>query len=117
MNEVWHARCVIVARGRAGGRVRSRRPGSGRRDRIRPRARLRATMTLRACHTSFMQTSETYMIRRRARVYQQCDFVLLVTCHTKRDNSGTRRSPEAVWASMKESIANLMVQGIGGRPH
>jgi hypothetical protein len=27
------------------------------------------------------------MIRRRARVYQQCDFVLLVTCHTKRDNS------------------------------
>jgi hypothetical protein len=25
--------------------------------------------------------------------YQQSDFVLLVTCHTKRDNSGTRRSP------------------------
>jgi hypothetical protein len=34
--------------------------------------------------TSFMQTSETYMIRRHARDYQKCDFVLLVTCHTKR---------------------------------
>jgi hypothetical protein len=43
--------------------------------------------------TSLMQTSETYIIRRHARVYQQGDFVLLVTCHTKRHNSGTRRSP------------------------
>ena len=33
------------------------------------------------------------MIRWRARVHQQCDFTLLVTCHTKRGNSGTRRSP------------------------
>jgi hypothetical protein len=40
-----------------------------------------------------MQTSKTYMIRRRARVHQQCDYALLVTCRTKRDNSGTRRSP------------------------
>ena len=31
MNEVWRARCVIVARGCARGRVRSRRRGSGRR--------------------------------------------------------------------------------------
>ena len=30
MNEVWHARSGIVARGRAGGRVRSRRRGRGR---------------------------------------------------------------------------------------
>ena|SRR6266567_3703052 len=29
MNEVWHARSGIVARGCARGRVRSRRPGSG----------------------------------------------------------------------------------------
>ena len=29
MNEVWHARSGIVARGRARGRVRSGRPGSG----------------------------------------------------------------------------------------
>jgi hypothetical protein len=49
---------------------------------------------MRACHAPFMQTSETYMIGWRARVYQQCDFVLLVACHTKRGNSGTRRSPE-----------------------
>jgi hypothetical protein len=34
-----------------------------------------------------MQTSETYMIGWRARVHQQCDFVLLVTCRTKRGNS------------------------------
>ena len=33
------------------------------------------------------------MIRWRARVHQQCDSTLLVTCHTKRGNSGTRRSP------------------------
>jgi hypothetical protein len=32
MNEVLHARSGTVARGRARGRVRSRRPGSGRRD-------------------------------------------------------------------------------------
>jgi hypothetical protein len=51
-------------------------------------------MPLRACHTSFMQTSETYMIEWHARIHQQCDFVLLVTCHTKRGNSGTRRSLE-----------------------
>ena len=68
-------------------------PGPGRRDRIRPRAHPRATMPTRACHTSLMQTSETYMIGWRARLHQQCDFVLLVTCHTKRGNSGTRRSP------------------------
>ena len=30
MNEVWHARSGIVARGRARGRIRSRRPGTGR---------------------------------------------------------------------------------------
>ena len=30
MNEVWRARCVIVARGGAGGRVRFRRCRSGR---------------------------------------------------------------------------------------
>ena len=30
LNEVWHARSVIVARGRARGRVRSRRPRPGR---------------------------------------------------------------------------------------
>jgi len=65
------------------------RPGPGRRD----RTHARAAMTLRECRTSFMQTSETYMVRRRARVRHQRDFVLLVTCHTKRDNSGTRRSP------------------------
>ena len=41
-----------------------------------------------------MQTSETYMIGWRARVHQQCDFVLLVTSRTKRGNTGTRRSPE-----------------------
>jgi len=35
-------------------------------------------------HTSFMQTSDTYVIGWRARVHQQCDFVLLVTCHTNR---------------------------------
>jgi len=32
------------------------------------------------------------MIRWRARAHQQCDFVLLLTCRTKRDNPGTRRS-------------------------
>src|SRR6266568_9458376 len=32
MNEVWHARSGIVARGCARGRVRSRRPGSGGED-------------------------------------------------------------------------------------
>jgi Histidine kinase-, DNA gyrase B-, and HSP90-like ATPase len=42
-----------------------------------------------------MQTSETYMIGWHARVHQQCDFVLSVTSQTKRDNSGTRRSPVA----------------------
>jgi hypothetical protein len=31
MNEVWHARTGIVARGRARGRIRSRRTGPGRR--------------------------------------------------------------------------------------
>jgi hypothetical protein len=31
MNEVWHARNGIVARGRARGRIRTRRPGPGRR--------------------------------------------------------------------------------------
>jgi hypothetical protein len=40
-----------------------------------------------------MQTSETYMIGWRARVYQQYDSALSVTCHTNRGNSGTRRSP------------------------
>jgi len=40
-----------------------------------------------------MQTSETYMIGWRARVHQQCDSALPVTCHAKRGNSGTRRSP------------------------
>jgi len=43
-------------------------------------------MPMRACHISFMQTSETYMIGRRARIHQQCDPVLLVTCCTKRGN-------------------------------
>jgi hypothetical protein len=33
------------------------------------------------------------MIGWRARVYQQYDSALSVTCHTKRGNSGTRRSP------------------------
>ena len=37
------------------------------------------------------------MIRRRARVHQQRDFTLLLTCHAKRGNSGTRRSPEEIW--------------------
>jgi hypothetical protein len=41
--------------------------------------RPRATMPMRACHTSFMQTSETYMIRWRARAHQQCDLTLLRT--------------------------------------
>jgi hypothetical protein len=40
-----------------------------------------------------MQTSETYMIGWRARLHQQRDSALSVTCHTKRGNSGTRRSP------------------------
>ncbi len=35
------------------------------------------------------------MIRWRARAHQQCDFALLLTCRTKRGNSGTRRSPAA----------------------
>jgi hypothetical protein len=51
-------------------------------------------MPLRACHTSFMQTSETYMITWRARAHQQCDSALLLTCQTKRGNPGTRRSPD-----------------------
>jgi hypothetical protein len=42
--------------------------------------------------TSFMQTSETYMIGWRAPLYQQYDSALSVTCHTNRDNS-ERRSP------------------------
>jgi hypothetical protein len=69
-----------------------RQADPGRRDRIRPRARLRATMPLRACHTSFIQTSERYMIRRRADAHQHRDFAC---CHIsyKRDKSGTRRSP------------------------
>jgi hypothetical protein len=50
-----------------------------------------------------MQTSKTYMIRRRARLYQQCDFVLLVTCHTKPGNSGTRRSP-VTWAKVNNTV-------------
>ena len=33
------------------------------------------------------------MIGWHARVYQQRNSVLLVTCHTKPGNSGTRRSP------------------------
>src|SRR5580700_10418651 len=37
--------------------------------------------------------SKTYMIRRSARVHEQYDFVLLITYHAKRDNSGTRPSP------------------------
>jgi hypothetical protein len=35
------------------------------------------------------------MIGWRARVHQQCDFALSLTCRTKRGNSGTRRSPAA----------------------
>jgi ribosome-associated heat shock protein Hsp15 len=35
------------------------------------------------------------MITWRARAHQQCDFVLLLTCRTKRGNPGTRRSPDA----------------------
>ena len=34
------------------------------------------------------------MITWRARTHQQCDLALLLTCPTKRGNSGTRRSPE-----------------------
>jgi hypothetical protein len=50
-----------------------RRPGHRRQGRIRLRARPRATMPVRACHTSSMQTSETYMIGRHARLHQQRD--------------------------------------------
>ena len=37
------------------------------------------------------------MIRRHARTHQQCDSGLLLTCQTKRGNSGTRRSPGVKW--------------------
>ena len=57
-------------------------PDPARLDRIRLRADPRVTMPLQACRTSFTQTSEIYMIR-RARVYQQCDFALLVTYRAK----------------------------------
>ena len=40
------------------------------------------------------------MIGWRARVHQQCDFTLLVTCQTNRGNSGTRRSPAWVDGSI-----------------
>lgn len=54
----------------------------------------RTTMPLQACRTSFTQISEIYMIRWRARVYQQFDFALLVTYRAKPGNSGTRPSPD-----------------------
>jgi hypothetical protein len=60
--------------------------------------------------TSFMQTSETYMIGWRAPLYQQCDSALSVTCHANRDNSGTRRSPGA---SMRPLLPVLLVRADG----
>lgn len=76
------------------------------------RLRPRATMPMRACRTSFMHTSETYMTGWHARVHQQGDFVLLVTCHTKQGNSGTRRSPAStiVIMTMPEQVGGI-VQG------
>ena len=54
------------------------------------------------------------MIGWRARVHQQGDSVLLVTYHTKRGNSGTRRSPAPphpvyVWLNTV-SLAPLIIE-------
>ena len=67
---------MAIATRQASGLIRPcRERGSGSassrcRDRTRPRARPCATVPLRACYTSFVETSETYMIRWRARVHR-----------------------------------------------
>ena len=72
---------------------RYQQPGSGHQDRTRPPAHPRATMPSRACHTSFMQTSETYMITWHARIYQPRQFTPYCAYGLNQAKRGTRRSP------------------------
>ena len=46
----------------------------------------------------------------RARIHQQCDFALLVTCHTTGD-SGTRRAPGQESLARAGGEANIPLTG------